>query len=91
MSNEVKATWHEIDPATLQPAVGKLYNAYKAQYATMKKAREDFEAAMKGAVELPKGKRLAVAYNFGKLSVASVDDTPRKASSKATSLAAALS
>lgn len=87
---DIKATWHEIDPSTLQPAVAKLYLAYKSQYATMKKARDDFEASMRGAVELPAGKRLAVAYNFGKLSVASVDDTPRKASSKAMSLSAAL-
>lgn len=88
---DIKATWHEIDPATLQPAVAKAYLSYKGSYVAMKAEREAFEALMRKSVELPKGKRLAVAYNFGKLSVASVDDTPRKASSKATSLAAALS
>lgn len=85
---DVKATWHEIDPATLQPAVAKAYQAYKASYAEMKKSREAFEALMRSSVELPKGQRLAVAYNFGKLSVASVEDTERKtAGKKAVSLA----
>lgn len=90
MTTETKAVWHEIDPATLQPEAAKAYAKYKADYALAKTSREAFETAMRKSVELPKGRRLAIAYNFGKLSVANVEEGPAKgASRKATSLALA--
>ncbi len=85
------ATWRELDPATLQPAVAKAYAAYKAHYKAGQALKAEFEKALQGAADLPATHRLAIAYNFGKLSIAVVEATETKtASKKATSLADAL-
>jgi hypothetical protein len=76
------AEWIVIDPTTLGDDTQKAYDDYKALYKTMKEARTNFEQSMASAVELPAGKRLVFGYNFGKLSVAVVDDD-RKAPAKA--------
>lgn len=84
------AVWQEIDPATLSAEAAKRYKAYKEAYAFMKECRGEFEAHMneQAASALPEGKRLAFGYNFGKLSVAVVDDDkPAKRETKPQGLA----
>lgn len=76
-----KANWLTIDPTTLPAIIQEDYRQYKDAYAAAKAKREVFENALRKAVKAPAGQRLAVNYNFGKLSVAFVpDDTaPRSA------------
>jgi len=74
--------WTVIDTETLSVDHKVAYDMYKAAYKAMKEARTVFEDEMQSAVELPVGKRLVFGYNFGKLSVAVVDDD-RKAAPKA--------
>lgn len=68
------AAWTEINPASLPTEIGAKHAAYKTAYQAMKDARQAFEDAMEAAAELPQGKRMIFGYNFGKLSVAVVDD-----------------
>jgi len=68
------ATWIEIDPSTLDGDVLKAYKGYKDLYASMKAQRTAFEDAMAASAGVPEGKRMVFGYNFGKLSVAIVDD-----------------
>ena len=75
------AQWIEIDPSTLTGDAAKHYHAYKAIYKQMKEAREAFEGEMNELADCPAGKRLVFGYNFGKLSVAMVEDD-RKAKTK---------
>ena len=83
---KAQAEWIEIDPSTLPEVVQGAYRDYKARYASMKAARLAFEAAMAQEFVPPSGKRLAFGYNFGKLSVAVVEDD-RKAPKAGGSLA----
>lgn len=69
-----EANWVEIDPSTLHDYEAQAYAGYKQAYKDMKTAREVFESRMQAAAGLPEGKRLVFGYNFGKLSVAIVDD-----------------
>lgn len=69
------ANWQTLDPATLPTPIAKQYERYKAAYREMKAERESFETAMREQAAAPTGKRLVFGYNFGKLSVALVDDT----------------
>lgn len=85
------ANWQTIDPATLPAAVSKQYANYKSAYAEMKAERIAFEEAMRELAPAPTGKRLVFGYNFGKLSVALVDDDAKPAKpANATSLSAFL-
>jgi hypothetical protein len=68
------ANWQTIDPETLPTPVAKQYARYKATYKEMKMDRDAFEQAMRDIAPAPAGKRLVFGYNFGKLSVALVDD-----------------
>jgi hypothetical protein len=77
-----KANWLTIDPSTLPAIIQEDYRQYKAQYAIAKQARETFENALRKAVAAPAGQRLAVNYNFGKLSVAFVADDAKATTSK---------
>jgi hypothetical protein len=83
------AVWSEINPETLPQEISARYVAYKATYAMMKAKRLEFEQALSEAAELPEGKRVIFGYNFGKLSVAIVDDDrkPAKATPAKQSLA----
>lgn len=84
-SSTSTAVWSTIDTASLPADISSAYRAYKDAYAVMKAAREAFELALRSAVPQPSGKRLAIAYNFGKLSVAIVDDdTPARKSAPAS-------
>lgn len=74
------AQWIEIDPATLPEGVRKDYEAYKEEYRLAKIARETFEEALRAQANVPEGKKLVFGYNFGKLSVAIVDDDGRRKS-----------
>src|ERR1035438_9408038 len=74
-----KANWLSIDPSTLPAIIQEDYAQYKAQYAKAKASRETFESALRKAVSAPSGQRLAVNYNFGKLSVAFVPDDAKAA------------
>lgn len=74
------AVWIEIDPTTLSKEVKADYDAYKEEYRLAKIARETFEESLRATVEVPQGKKLVFGYNFGKLSVAIVDDDGRRSS-----------
>lgn len=78
------ASWQTIDPETLPSAVSKQYARYKETYKEMKADRDAFEQAMRDLAPAPAGKRLVFGYNFGKLSVALVDDTDKPATAKGT-------
>jgi hypothetical protein len=77
-----KANWMMIDPSTLPAIIQEDYRQYKDAYAVAKRQREVFENALRKAVAAPQGQRLAVNYNFGKLSVAFVTDDAKPASGK---------
>lgn len=83
------AVWTEINPASLPEAVSKAYGEYKEYYREMKAARLRFETSLADMATLPEGKRMVFGYNFGKLSVAIVDDDrkPAKAMPAKQSLA----
>jgi len=81
-TDETKPVWQEIDTDTLPAEVAEAYDAYKDAYRVTKALRETFETKARDVVELPDGKRLAIAYNFGKLSFAAVDGEPAKAKRK---------
>jgi hypothetical protein len=80
------AEWIVIDPTTLSQGCEAAYQSYKAMYKAMKEQRAAFEQLMneeaQSEMQVPKGKRLVFGYNFGKLSVAVVDDE-RKPAAKA--------
>lgn len=85
---KMEANWVEINVETLSEDTRKAYEAYKNLYREMKALRTDFENLMQDDAKLPEGKRLVFGYNFGKLSVAIVDDDrkPRKAAPAKLSL-----
>ena len=89
MAERAKADWHNIDIDTLPESLRTPYELYKKSYKQAKADREAFEADMISAIDPPKGKRVVFGYNFGKLSVAVVDDDKPAAKSapKALSLA----
>lgn len=76
----IEANWVEINPTTLSGDAASLYASYKEAYRIAKAMREKFEAEMNELADCPDGKRLAFGYNFGKLSVAMVDDNGKPAS-----------
>lgn len=88
MAND-KANWQNVNVETLPTDIREAYDSYKEAYKDMKACRDEFETALRSALasHTPKGKRLAIAYNFGKLSVAIVDDEQRRAPAKSISLA----
>lgn len=73
------AVWHELDISTLSPSIQVEYVKYKQMYAEMKAQRSVFENVLSAAAELPQGKRMVFGYNFGKLSVAVVEDDRKTA------------
>jgi len=75
------AVWVEIDPETLAGDQRQAYADYKAAYRMMKEARQAFEALMSADVQT--GERMIFGYNFGKLSVAIVEDDRKAAKPKA--------
>lgn len=79
---KVDANWVNVEIDTLGEDSLNAYNAYKAAYKRMKEYREAFEASMADKAELPEGKRLVFGYNFGKLSVAVVEDDRKVAKPK---------
>lgn len=76
------ANWQTIDPATLSIPQQKQYDRYREAYREMKAEREAFEQSVRTDAKLPTGKRLAIGYNFGKLSFAIVDDDAKPAPTK---------
>ncbi len=82
------ATWTQIDTDSLPTAIAKQYANYKSAYAEMKAERKAFEDALAEKLAVPAGKRAVFGYNFGKLSIAIVDDDkPKAKASSAVSLA----
>ena len=82
------ATWTQIDVASLPTPIAKQYARYKDAYAEMKAERKAFEDAITTQLAVPAGKRAVFGYNFGKLSIAIVDDDkPAAKPSSAVSLA----
>lgn len=88
----IEANWVELNLATLTPHIARAYEAYKEAYRTAKVAKEKFEDDLRLEADLPEGKKLVFGYNFGKLSVAIVDDEgkPKAASKSAQSLSSFL-
>lgn len=84
-----EANWVELKVETLSEDMAQGYAKYKDIYRQMKEARQAFEDGMNKSAELPEGKRLVFGYNFGKLSVAIVDDDrkPTKAQAPKQTLA----
>lgn len=78
------ADWVNIDIDTLDTQTLNAYQGYKASYKTMKECREVFERTMAEAAKLPQGRRMIFGYNFGKLSVAVVEDDRKAPKAKAT-------
>lgn len=87
IKSETKANWQTIDTETLPAPIAKQYAHYKESYAEMKAERKAFEDAVTDLISPPKGKRIAFGYNFGKLSVALVDDDAKPASKSSIRLA----
>lgn len=83
---KTEANWVNIDPATLTDELQAKYQAYKEAYRFMKSEREAFEEAMAKAGEVAEGKRMVFGYNFGKLSVALVDDDRKPSKPKASQM-----
>jgi len=83
------ATWTELNVDTLAAPFATAYAEYKELYRTMKAKRTEFETMVSDVAALPQGKRMVFGYNFGKLSVAIVDDErkPAKATPAKQSLA----
>jgi hypothetical protein len=79
---KTEAVWHEIDPASLHAEAAEAYGEYKRLYRAAKDAREVFEASMSKAAALPSDKRMVFGYNFGKLSVAVVENDVKLAKHK---------
>lgn len=75
------AVWTELQPTSLPTEIAKAYADYKEAYRFMKDQRVAFETALSDAASVPEGKRLVFGYNFGKLSVAIVDDDRKPAKS----------
>ena len=85
------AAWTNIDPNTLDQNHQQAYADYKEAYKMAKEAKAIFEEGMRKSADLPEGKLLVFGYNFGKLSLAIVeDDRKPKAASKPQGLAAFL-
>lgn len=76
-----EANWVNIDTDSLSVELKNAYIEYKGQYQAMKKAREQFEGLM--GKDIPQGQRMIFGYNFGKLSVAVVEDDRKTAKPKA--------
>ena len=74
MAKDNSAVWSEINPDTLPAEIGQAYALYKEMYREMKAQRTQFETMLAKQASLPEGKRAIFGYNFGKLSVAIVDD-----------------
>lgn len=75
----IKANWQTIDPASLSVPIQKQFERYRIAYREMKAERDAFETAVREQAALPTGKKLAIGYNFGKLSFAVVDDDAKPA------------
>ena len=73
------AVWHEIDVSTLSAEAQAAYASYKDAYRAMKEWRVAFEGQLSDEAALPAGKRMVFGYNFGKLSVAVVEDDRKAA------------
>lgn len=82
MANNGKsdAVWVEVDVDSLDAAQREAYVQYKALYRQMKAQREAFEVSMSADVQ--SGKRMIFGYNFGRLSIAVVEDDRKIAKPK---------
>ena len=83
-----KLDWKTVDVTTLPAIVQEDYRQYKAAYAAAKAKREVFENALRKSKARP-GQRMAVNYNFGKLSIAwtAATDAPPRTSKGSVSFA----
>lgn len=82
MTDAVKPNWKTMDVATLGAKAEALWQAKRDADKMARTAREAFETHVLGLVTIPEGKRLAMAYNFGKFSVALVADDGKARASK---------
>jgi hypothetical protein len=77
------AVWVEIDASTLKGECASAYAEYKAAYKVAKEWKQRFEIRMEQEANLPEDKRLVFGYNFGKLSVAVVENDHKAKVTKA--------
>lgn len=83
MAYDKKAEWTDINPEELPEDIKAKFMAYKQAYKQAKDLRTWFEDLMRDQAALPEGKKLVFGYNFGKLSLAVVDDDqPKRAPAK---------
>lgn len=73
--------WQTIDPATLSVPQQKQYARYQESYRETKAEREAFEQSVRSDANVPQGFKLAIGYNFGKLSFALAPDDGKATSS----------
>lgn len=85
-TTKTDAVWNTINTETLPTSIGDAYRAYKDAYRDMKEARLEFETLISKAISPAAGKRVIFGYNFGKLSVAVVDDDKPKSKASASSV-----
>lgn len=76
------AVWVELDPASLSVEQGVAYEEYRRLRKLAGAAKGEFEKTMQGAI--PEGQRMIFGYNFGRLSVAVVEDDRKASKPKAS-------
>lgn len=74
------ANWQTIDVAELTDELRAAWDKSKASYRAYQAEKRTFEQAMSDAAGVPEGKKMIFGYNFGKLSVALVDDDAKPVS-----------
>lgn len=84
-AKRIDAVWNELDAGSLEGSQAMAYGKYKEAYRIAKSLKEQFEEGMQSYA--PDGKRLVFGYNFGKLSVAIVDDDRKPKAKGAVALA----
>lgn len=74
------AVWVQLDPESLNDAQRDAYDVYRRFRKQAGEAKGRFEATMQG--DVPEGQRMIFGYNFGKLSVAVVENDRKPAKAK---------
>jgi len=85
-TTKTDAVWNTINTETLPTSIKDAYGAYKDAYKDMKEMRLAFEQAISKAIDPKPGYRVIFGYNFGKLSVAVVEDDKAKTKAPAGSV-----
>lgn len=84
-----EAKWLQIDPATLDGDIATAYENYRTARKMAAEAKAHFEKLFENEAQAPEGQRVIFGYNFGKLSVALVEDDRKPAKPKPVKLSLA--